>query len=450
MTTGDPRERKAVEMLLSGTRVAEDSATGRFLVSSQSGNGFYTVEGVGVPDGFESCSCPDFEERLSPCKHIWAVRHWISDNGSEPGETDPLVPVPKRGKTINWSLYTKAQKEEYLVFHRLLRELTLAVPEPPRDPKIGGRPSVPLRELAFGAIQKCYSGFSYRRSEGFRVEAVGRGQLSRVPHWEIGSRFLCRLDVTEILHGLLGQSALPLMALETRCAIDSTGLRTTRFNYYRKEKYEPERENAWKKFHALVGVETHVIPVAEVTEGSINDSPMFPVLLRRADSFGFRFKEVYADKAYNGRANFNTAAELGVEPYIPFKVNSTGRAGGSPTYHRMYRFFQYHREEFDSHYRQRAQAESTFGAFKTKMGETITSRTFTSQVNEILCLAISYNLTILVRQMFERGLFPDFLAPTPPANRVSPPIEISPSSEVSQNLEPLVPSVVEPRFLGGV
>ena len=77
----------------------------------------------------------------------------------------------------------------------------------------------------------------------------------------MGSRFLCRPEMTAQLHTLLALSALPLIAVEKACAIDTTGLRTTRFNYYRKEKYEPSRENIWLKTHALVGVATHVIPV---------------------------------------------------------------------------------------------------------------------------------------------------------------------------------------------
>jgi hypothetical protein len=53
------------------------------------------------------------------------------------------------------------------------------------------------------------------------------------------------------------------------------------------------------------------------------------------------------------------------------------------------------------------------GAFKQKLGETIASRSMASQTNEILCLAIAYNLMILVRQMFEWGLLPDFLQSDP-------------------------------------
>lgn len=405
----DGRERRALEMLHGGSPVVATSTPGEFVVASQSGRGLYRVSGIGVPDGFESCTCADFEERLAPCKHILAARHWLVAAEKPLEEKAPLPPIPPvRNRPINWSVYDKAQTEEFHLVHVLLRELTASLPEPAPNPK-GGRPAVPLREQAFSAIQKCYAGFSFRRSQGLRAEATAKGQLSRTPYWAVGSRFLCRPDVTADLHRLLAQSALPLMAVERACAVDSTGMRTTRFNYYRKEKYDPQRQNIWLKMHALVGVETHVIPVIEVTEGSGADSPMFPVLLEKATKAGFHFEEVYADKAYNGRANYTASAELGIEPFIPFKSNATGKSLGSSAYHRMYLFYRYHREKFDAHYGQRAQVEATFGALKAKLGEGVASRTISSQINEILCAAIAYNLTILVRQMFERGLLPDFL-----------------------------------------
>jgi catalase (peroxidase I) len=59
--------------------------------------------------------------------------------------------------------------------------------------------------------------------------------------------------MTQELRLLLAQSAIPLIAVEKACAVDSTGLRTTRFNYYRKEKYEPQRETIWPKMHGLAG-----------------------------------------------------------------------------------------------------------------------------------------------------------------------------------------------------
>ena len=80
-------------------------------------------------------------------------------------------------------------------------------------------------------------------------------------------------------------------------------------------------------------------------------------------------------------------------------------------YHKMWALFQYHREEFDSHYGQRAQVESAFAGFKARFGEELASKKFGSQVNEILCKAIAFNITNLVRQMFEAGILPDFLRP---------------------------------------
>lgn len=424
------RELRALEMLQRGTRVGESSTPGVYIVASQSGSGMYTVR---VPDpigGLGDCGCPDFLERGgAPCKHIYLVRHWLEDDtnldagapsGRVPRSADS--PEPKR----NWALYNQAQMEEGRLVRVLLRDLSNGFPEPYKDPHLAGRKPVPLRDQVFCAVQRSYLGFSLRRSHDFRVAAVERAHISEPHSYSLVSHFLCREDVTPGLHDMLARSAIPLIGLEDRCAIDSTGLRTTRFNYYRKEKCDPSRENVWLKLHALVGVKTHGIPALEVTSGSCGDSPQFPVLLRRAEENGFRFMEAYADKAYQSRENFNAAADLEVLPFIPFKSNATGQSKGSPMYHKMFLFFQYHREEFDQHYGQRAQVESTFAGFKQKLSETLASKKFTSQVNEILCMGIAHNLMVLVRQMYESNILPDFIRPpaqTPSVARPGPLVE---------------------------
>lgn len=411
--TNNPREVRAIEMLRSGGRVAESKRSGEYLVASQSGNGLYRVR-VHAPFGpAESCECPDFQERLAPCKHILFVRHWTREDGPTP--VNPAgQPSHHRATTRNWHLYDQSQTYEYQLFNTLLLDLANGFPEPERDPRKAGRKPIPLRDQAYWAIHREYLGLSLRRSHGLRQNEVALGRVADAHYYALGSHFLCRSDVRESLHDMLARSAMPLIGLENRCAIDGTGLRTTRFNYYRKEKYTPDRENDWQKLHALVGVKTHTIPVLEVTVGSANDSPQFPVLLKRAISLGFQFKEVYADKGYQSRENFRVANECDVLPFIPFKSNQTGRAKGVPIYHKMFHLFQSRRDEFDAHYRQRAQVESTFGAIKQKFSETLASRTFDSQCNEVLCLAIAHNITVLVRQMFESGILPDFLPP--PAN----------------------------------
>jgi len=86
------REVRALEMLRQGHRVAESATPGEFLVASQAGRGIYRVEGVGLPGTFESCTCPDFAERVTaPCKHIYVVRHWLeAQSPADPAELEDL------------------------------------------------------------------------------------------------------------------------------------------------------------------------------------------------------------------------------------------------------------------------------------------------------------------------------------------------------------------------
>ena len=78
---------------------------------------------------------------------------------------------------------------------------------------------------------------------------------------------------------------------------------------------------------------------------------------------------------------------------------------------KAYLFFQLHREKFDAHYHKRSNVESTFGAIKQKFGETLKSKKTTAQVNELLCKIIAYNITVLIHEMFESNIVPDFLTP---------------------------------------
>lgn len=161
-----------------------------------------------------------------------------------------------------------------------------------------------------------------------------------------------------------------------------------------------------------MGVRTHAILAMDVTEGTAGDSPRFSILLERAFKAGFNLKEVYADRAYKSRKNFDIAEELGATAYIPFKSNSTGESKGSPAYHKMFLFFTYHRDKFDERYGNRAQVETTFGSIKQILDETIASRNFDAQVNELFCKAIAHNIRMLIHAMLELGVLPDFLMPT--------------------------------------
>jgi transposase len=118
---------------------------------------------------------------------------------------------------------------------------------------------------------------------------------------------------------------------------------------------------------------------------------------------------VSADMAYSSRLNLQLVANVGGKAYIPFKKNATGRAAGSSLWKKMYHYFQLNREEFMEHYHKRSNIEATNAAIKRKFGETLKSKNPTAQVNELLAKIVAYNLTVVIHEMYENGINPDFL-----------------------------------------
>jgi len=67
------------------------------------------------------------------------------------------------------------------------------------------------------------------------------------------------------------------------------------------------------------------------------------------------------------------------------------------------------REEFDRHYHKRSNVESLYGSLKQTLGETLRSKRWPSRENEALAKIVLHNIQVLIRQMFETGLVPDFI-----------------------------------------
>ena len=96
-------------------------------------------------------------------------------------------------------------------------------------------------------------------------------------------------------------------------------------------------------------------------------------------------------------------------PYIPFKKNTTGKPAGSSIWTKMYHYFQLNRDEFLKHYHKRSNIEYTNAAIKKKFGDTLKSKNIIAQENELLAKIIAYNLTVVIHEMYENGINPEFL-----------------------------------------
>jgi transposase len=113
---------------------------------------------------------------------------------------------------------------------------------------------------------------------------------------------------------------------------------------------------------------------------------------------------------YSAASNYNAVQKLGGQAYIPFKSNARGETHGSKyrLWRKMFFYFQLHSEEFYQHYHKRSNVESTFAAIKKKFGDGLKNKNKTAQTNELLCKIIAYNITVLIQEMHELGVKPDF------------------------------------------
>jgi Transposase DDE domain/SWIM zinc finger len=314
-------------------------SSGLWVVPSQSGRGRYFVN----PDQ-PRCSCPDFEERGKPCKHLYAVQFVIQrERGTGDAVTESVMQTVTITQTVakkqsgkqNWPVYNLAQTNEKAKLQGLLADLCTGIPEPPQAM---GRPRIPLRDAAFACAFKVYSTFSGRRSSCDMSDAFAKGHLTRPVHYNSISRYMESPDLTPIFRRLIAESALPLKTVESDFAIDSTGFSTNRFARWFDHKYgRPMQEAQWVKCHAATGVKTNVITAVELGIGADNDSPQFIPLLNETAK-RFTVKEVSADAAYASYANMDAATQIGAVPFIAFPSSTTGAGGG--TFGKMFHYYQ--------------------------------------------------------------------------------------------------------------
>jgi transposase len=384
----------------SGLELAEAAQIRRnhkgWTVPSQNGRGRYTVS---LDGDSPRCTCPDNEIRGAKCKHIFAVEHTIKRE-TKPDGTTTVTETLK----WSWTSYNQAQTEEKHRFAMLLSALCRGVPEPEQ---VMGRPRLPLGDMVFCAALKVYCGFSSRRFTTDLRDAHANGLIKSTPHFNSESRYLADPELTDVLKNLVTVSSLPLKAVETDFAIDSSGFNTSTFVRWFNKKYGRETDNReWVKCHLMVGTRTKVVTSVDVSGWTANDTSSFvPLVERTAEHFGIR--EVAADKAYSSRKNLKAVGRLGGTAFVPFKSNTVPPEGDS-AWSRMYGYFMCHRVEFLEHCHKRSNVETAFAAIKGKFGDSLRSKSDVGQINEALCKVLCHNLTILVRVMHELDIEPAF------------------------------------------
>ncbi len=411
----DMRELKGLEI------AARSKVTfnGEFwVVPSQSGNGKYRVT-IGADP---SCTCDDFALTGKPCKHVHAARLVCErDHGGKAPKIDTAV-VPKRPTyKQNWVAYNQAQQQEKDRLQSLLADLCSGVTDPPTD-KRPGPPRVSFADRLFAVCLKVWSTLSSRRFNCDLEEAHRRGHLSRLLHPNKVNCYMEEEELAPYLRAMIVRSALPLRAVETGFAVDSSGFSTSRFIRWYDCKHGVERrEHDWVKVHLSCGVKTQVVTAAAIYNRDAADSPVLPELLATTRE-GFTVGEMYADKAYLSVENVEAIFAAGGVPFIAPKTNTTGAAGG--LFEKMVHYYLYRRDDFLAHYHQRSLVESVFSAIKRKFGDSVRSKTPVAMKNEVLAKLVCHNLCCLILSQFELGIEAEFwkdeAKPAPVAGEILP------------------------------
>jgi transposase len=364
--------------------------------------------------GPPTCTCPDFEKRGEPCKHVFAVqfvfmRECTGDGFVSGDQAVALMPQAKAKRSTykqDWPAYNAAQTNEKAKFQTILRDLCRCVPTLPRKPGAGRKP-VPLSDMVFAATFKVYSIFSGRRFQTDLDEATEKGYLSRPVRYNTIFDYLDNPILTPILIALIQRSSLPLKALETDFAVDSSGFTSCRFVKWFDHKYGvPRQEHDWVKVSVMTGVKTNIVTAVEVDERYAADCPQFSSLVQKTADGGFTLREVSADAAYLSYENMETVASVGATPYILFKTNTTAAEGG--VFEKMFHLYNLNRENYLKHYHKRSNVESTFSMVKAKFGDHLRSKTDTAMVNEALCKILGHNICCLIQSHYELGVAVEF------------------------------------------
>jgi hypothetical protein len=412
----DARQEKGLQIAATTKLVGEDNM---WLVPSQAGKGNYVVDAEA-----KQCTCPDFESRQANCKHIFAVEYTIRREYTDDGQTQTVTETVTVKKTYKqeWPAYNAAQVNEKDEFQKLLHELCSGIGGPSQKM---GRPRLSLEDMIFSAAFKVYSTVSGRRFMSDLRDAKAKGHISTLPCYNSIFNYFEDEALTPYLEMLIEESSLPLQAIESDFAVDSSGFSTCRFVQWVDAKYTNKglmTRREWVKVHLMCGVKTNVVTAVQISDCFAGDSPFFKSLVD-ATAKNFVMQEVSADKAYLSADNLQTVVGHAAMPYIPFKSNSasewglSGKRGQdkkakwrqkSNLWRQMYHYYEFNQTWFMQQYHKRSNVETTFHMIKSKFGDSLRSKTKTAQINEALCKVLCHNICCLIQSMFELNIKPEF------------------------------------------
>lgn len=112
-TAGNPRSLRGLH--LAQTLLIKPTKKGWHVPSESGGNKYV------VAFDLSECTCPDYSQRLQPCKHVYAVQHMLE--GIEEADEELPLKAPRATYPQKWPEYNAAQTTEkgnFLALERLV------------------------------------------------------------------------------------------------------------------------------------------------------------------------------------------------------------------------------------------------------------------------------------------------------------------------------------------
>jgi transposase len=260
-----------------------------------------------------------------------------------------------------------------------------------------------MKDIIFAAAFKVYATTSTRRFMTDLREAHLRGYLSTLPCYNSINGYIEKEEMMPYLKWLITQSALPLKAIETDFAVDSSGFSTNQFVRWFDHKFGKEQcERDWLKAQVMIGVTTNIVTSAEISGAFGADHNYFAPLVNETAKH-FDVREVSADKAYSSRPNLRLVSSKGALPYIDFKDGSVGNSK-CDVWNKVFHYYSLHRDTFMQHYHKRSNVETTFSMIKAKFGSRLRSKLPVAQANEALLKILCHNLCCVIQSIYELGI----------------------------------------------
>lgn len=330
-----------------------------------------------------------------------------------PASDDPIdkpddIKGPRKTYAQDWPAYDAAKTNENVLFKQLLADLLLLAVE--NDvPASTGRRGFDTRTKIFSMCIKEYHKSDLRKTESILKESTHLNVIGKVPSYKSIDNFFNDHRLNKLLDRLILITALPLALVEKTGAMDSTGMSVHKYESWQQHKWgtKTERTKCFRKLHAVVGTTTNIFISADVTLKTVSDVTMLPSVVADHPRY-FAMEDFVADKAYSSRTAMKFLHDLGLNPFIPVRRGSSSAPKGSLIWQEMFHFARDYPEEFNAHYHQRSNVETTFHMLKMRFGDYLMTKNFVANQNEIKVRVLSHNLCVLIQEAAERGIIARF------------------------------------------